>query len=67
MGDDIVDLPVMRRVGFAASPKDASEEAQAVAHYVASLCGGKGAVREICDMILKARGVWEQIAERYEL
>ena len=67
IGDDVIDVPVMRRVGFAAAPKDGAAEAQAAAHYVAALCGGKGAVREICDMILKARGAWEQITERYQL
>ena len=67
MGDDIIDVPIMRRAGFAATPMDGIADAQAAAHYVSSLGGGKGAVREVCDMILKARGVWNEIAERYEL
>lgn len=67
MGDDIIDVPVMRRVAFAAAPLDGLAEARAAAHYVASLCGGKGAVREVCDLILKGRGVWDEIVARYEL
>lgn len=67
MGDDIIDVPVMRRVGFATAPCDAFPEVRAVAHYVASLRGGRGAVREVCDLILKGRGVWDEVSIRYEL
>ncbi len=67
MGDDIIDVPVMRRVAFAASPQDGLDEVRAVAHYVASRCGGRGAVREVCDLILKGRGVWDEVVARYEL
>lgn len=67
MGDDIIDVPVMRRVAFAATPWDGLAEVRAVAHYVAALGGGRGAVREVCDLILKARGAWDEIAARYEL
>jgi 3-deoxy-D-manno-octulosonate 8-phosphate phosphatase (KDO 8-P phosphatase) len=67
MGDDIIDVPVMRRVGFSAAPSDALQEAHAAAHYVASRGGGKGAVREVCDLILKGRDVWDEVAARYEL
>lgn len=67
IGDDIIDVPVMRRVAFAAAPADGIPEARAAAHYVTTLGGGKGAVREVCDLILKGRGVWAEIAARYEL
>ena len=67
MGDDIIDVPVLRRVGFAAVPADGLPEVRAVAHYVSSCRGGRGAVREVCDMILKECGVWNEIVERYEL
>lgn len=67
MGDDIIDVPVLRRVGFAAAPFDGLPEVRAAAHYVSSCNGGRGAVREVCDMILKALGVWDEIAARYEL
>lgn len=67
VGDDVIDVPVMRRVAFAAAPADALSEARSVAHYVTSCAGGRGAVREVCDLILKGRGLWDEIAARYEL
>jgi 3-deoxy-D-manno-octulosonate 8-phosphate phosphatase (KDO 8-P phosphatase) len=67
MGDDIIDVPVLRRVGFAAVPLDGMSEVRAAAHYVSSCGGGRGAVREVCEMILKGRGVWDEIVARYEL
>ncbi|NVN89898.1 MAG: phenylphosphate carboxylase subunit delta [Desulfuromonadales bacterium] len=67
VGDDIIDVPVMRRVGFSAAPPDSLPDVLAVADYVTSRSGGRGAVREICDLILKGRGLWDQIALRYEL
>ena len=67
MGDDIIDVPVMRRVAFAAAPPDALPEVLAIADYVAATGGGRGAVREVCDLILKGRGLWGEVAERYEL
>lgn len=67
VGDDIIDVPVMRRVIFAAAPADALSEVRSVAHYVTSCAGGKGAVREVCDLILKGRGLWNEVVSRYEL
>lgn len=67
MGDDIVDIPVMRRAGFSAAPPDSLPEVLAVADFVSSCKGGKGAVREMCDLILKGRGFWDQVVARYEL
>jgi 3-deoxy-D-manno-octulosonate 8-phosphate phosphatase (KDO 8-P phosphatase) len=67
MGDDVIDVPVMRRVGFAAAPQDALAEAKRAAHYIASCNGGRGAVREVCDLILKGRGAWDEVTARYEL
>jgi 3-deoxy-D-manno-octulosonate 8-phosphate phosphatase (KDO 8-P phosphatase) len=67
MGDDIIDVPVMRRVIFAAAPADALIEVRNAAHYVTTLAGGRGAVREVCDLILKGRGLWDEVAARYEL
>jgi 3-deoxy-D-manno-octulosonate 8-phosphate phosphatase (KDO 8-P phosphatase) len=56
MGDDVNDLPLLGRVGLAACPSDAHEEVRAAAHFVARSPGGRGAVRELCDLILRARG-----------
>ena len=65
MGDDVIDIPVMRRVGFAAAPADAVEEVLPHAHFVARNRGGWGAVRELCDLILKGQGAWERVTARY--
>jgi 3-deoxy-D-manno-octulosonate 8-phosphate phosphatase (KDO 8-P phosphatase) len=67
MGDDVIDVPVLRRVGFSAAPKDALPEVSSLVDYVSFNGGGKGAVREVCDLILKGRGFWDEIASRYEL
>jgi 3-deoxy-D-manno-octulosonate 8-phosphate phosphatase (KDO 8-P phosphatase) len=67
VGDDVIDVPVMRRVAFAAAPSDGVAEARNVAHYVTSCGGGRGAVREVCDLILKGRGLWDEVQNRYEL
>lgn len=67
IGDDIIDVPVMRRVAFSAAPSDALPEVRAVANYVTACAGGKGAVREVCDMIIKGRNGWDEVVARYEL
>jgi 3-deoxy-D-manno-octulosonate 8-phosphate phosphatase (KDO 8-P phosphatase) len=61
VGDDLVDLPHMSRVGLAVAVADAVPEVIAAAHWVTSLPGGRGAVREVCDLVLKAQGKWEGI------
>jgi 3-deoxy-D-manno-octulosonate 8-phosphate phosphatase (KDO 8-P phosphatase) len=66
IGDDIVDIPVLRRVGFSASVADAQEEVQRLVDYVTKSIGGRGAVREVCELILKAQGRWQEVAARYE-
>lgn len=65
VGDDIVDLPVLRRAGFAAVVADGVEELKPYADYVSRNRGGRGAVREISELILKAQGKWSQLMERY--
>lgn len=67
MGDDVIDVPVLRRVGFSAAPLDALPEVRGIVDYVSPHAGGLGAVRDLCDHILKARGAWADIVERYEL
>ncbi len=56
MGDDIIDLPAMQRAGFSASVPNAPGYVSQSAHWIASLPGGSGAVRECCDLLLAARG-----------
>ncbi|HWP86123.1 MAG TPA: HAD hydrolase family protein [Terriglobia bacterium] len=65
MGDDYQDLPVLRRAGLAAAPANAQPEIQQVCHLVTQREGGRGAVRELMDFIIKAQGKWEQIMARY--
>ncbi len=65
VGDDIVDLPVFRRVGFTAAPADAESCVCEAADYVASKDGGQGAVREIVEFVLNAAGLWEKASARY--
>jgi 3-deoxy-D-manno-octulosonate 8-phosphate phosphatase (KDO 8-P phosphatase) len=65
VGDDLIDLPVLTRAGLAACPPNGSAEARAAAHHVTGAAGGRGAVREACELILKAQGLWEKALERY--
>jgi len=65
IGDDIIDLPVMRRCGFAACVPEAPELVRQHAHYVCKLPGGHGAVREWCEMILRAQGRWDAAIAPY--
>jgi 3-deoxy-D-manno-octulosonate 8-phosphate phosphatase (KDO 8-P phosphatase) len=65
MGDDLIDLPLIRRAGFAAAPADASEEVRAAAHWISSRQGGGGAVRELVEFLLKAQGRWDAVVDDY--
>lgn len=65
MGDDVIDLPVMTRAGFAASVPNGHSEVQTRAHYVTQARGGHGAVREVCDFILRAQGNYEAALAPY--
>lgn len=66
MGDDLIDIPPMGMAGLAAAPSDAVAEAIECAHIVSDLAGGRGAVRELCEFILKAGGAWDEITKRYK-
>jgi 3-deoxy-D-manno-octulosonate 8-phosphate phosphatase (KDO 8-P phosphatase) len=66
MGDDLVDLPVMARVGFAVATPGAVDEVKRVAHYVTKRPGGHGAVRETIELILKYQDRWQDICRRYQ-
>jgi 3-deoxy-D-manno-octulosonate 8-phosphate phosphatase (KDO 8-P phosphatase) len=65
VGDDLLDLGVLKRVGFAAAPSNAIIEVKKVAHYVTRAAGGHGAVREVVEMILKAQKKWKPMVERH--
>lgn len=65
IGDDIVDIPILRRVALPVAVADATEETKAAAVYVTKAPGGRGAVREICDLILRANGKWDELFDAY--
>lgn len=64
VGDDWLDLPVLTRVGLAVTVPDADEEVRNRAHFVTTRAGGHGAVREVCDLILRAQGRHAELLER---
>ena len=65
VGDDIVDLPILRRVGFSATVADAIPDVLPLVDYVTTRPGGRGAVREVCDLLLRASGQWDELTKRY--
>jgi 3-deoxy-D-manno-octulosonate 8-phosphate phosphatase (KDO 8-P phosphatase) len=65
MGDDLPDLPVLYRVGFAACPADAAPEVAAACHLVCGSLGGRGAVREVAELILKAQARWMEMVSKW--
>ena len=65
IGDDIVDLPILNRVGFSVAVENAVEEVKHAADYITSRPGGCGAVREVIEYILKRTGKWQKIMQRY--
>ena len=65
IGDDVADIPVMQRVALAVAVADAVPETKQAAHYVTELKGGQGAVREVCDLILKSQEKWDDVMKRF--
>ena len=65
MGDDLVDIPLLKRAGFAVAVQNAVPEVKVSAQYVTKREGGRGAVREIADKILKSQGRWEAVTARF--
>ncbi len=63
VGDDLPDLPVMRRCGFAVAVANAVDSVKAAAHYTTRAAGGRGAVREFCELVLRARGQLDAVGE----
>ena len=60
IGDDLPDYAVIQKVGLAACPKDANESIVELAHFQSRFNGGDGAVRELCELILKTQGLWQK-------
>jgi 3-deoxy-D-manno-octulosonate 8-phosphate phosphatase (KDO 8-P phosphatase) len=65
IGDDLTDIPLMIRAGLAVAVADATDEVKHAAHFVTALNGGFGAVREVCELILKSQGQWQRLIDRY--
>ena len=65
MGDDVVDLPILMRCGFACAPHEAPEDVRRRAHYIASADAGHGAAREVCEFILEAQGKLGPVLRRF--
>ena len=65
VGDDIVDIPIFKRVGLSIAVADAVDEAKREALFVTNNRGGRGAVREVCELILKSNGKWEEFIDEY--
>lgn len=65
VGDDIADVPILRQAGLAIVVKDASDDVRPYADYVTQAKGGRGAVREVCELLLKAHGLWERLTRPY--
>jgi 3-deoxy-D-manno-octulosonate 8-phosphate phosphatase (KDO 8-P phosphatase) len=65
VGDDVVDIPLLRRAGLAVAVADAVEEAKQYSHFVTDRAGGRGAVREVIEIILKAQDKWDEALARY--
>jgi 3-deoxy-D-manno-octulosonate 8-phosphate phosphatase (KDO 8-P phosphatase) len=65
IGDDVIDLPLLLQVGFAVTVPTGHPEVQHRAHYVTRAGGGRGAVREVCDLVMRAQGSYEQALAPY--
>lgn len=65
MGDDLPDLPILRRSGFSVAVPSSVAEVKREVDYITQREAGQGAVREVCEIILKARGYWEKVTARY--
>ena len=65
IGDDLVDIPALQRVGLAVAVADAAPEVRALAHVVTRARGGRGAVRECIELILRAQGAWDATVDAY--
>ena len=67
IGDDLTDVVVMNRVGLSFAPANARPEVKRMVHRVTESTGGQGAVREVCELLLKAQGHWDDLLRKYEV
>jgi len=64
VGDDLPDIPLLRRVGLGVAVGDAVEDVKKIAHYTTKAVGGRGAVREAIELILKSKGIWAEMIDK---
>jgi 3-deoxy-D-manno-octulosonate 8-phosphate phosphatase (KDO 8-P phosphatase) len=64
VGDDLPDIPLLRRAGLAIAVGDAVPEVKQVAHYTTRAVAGRGAIREAIELILRSKGVWEEMIDK---
>ncbi len=64
VGDDLPDIPVLKRVGLAVAVGDAVTDVKKIAHYVTNAHAGKGAIREAIELILKSKGLWNELIDK---
>jgi 3-deoxy-D-manno-octulosonate 8-phosphate phosphatase (KDO 8-P phosphatase) len=67
IGDDFTDVVIFRRVGVSFATANAREEVKRSAHFTTRAKGGEGAVREVCEILLRAKGLWPEILKKYEI
>ena len=65
IGDDLIDMPILKRAGFSVAVPNAVDEVKRIAHHITANRGGRGAVREICDLLLKSQGKWDLVTSKY--
>ena len=65
IGDDLVDLAILKKVGLAVAVRNACSDIKETAHYVTKLTGGKGAVREVVELIMKSQGLWNKVLQEF--
>ena len=66
-GDDLTDVPILRRAGLAFAPANARPEVKRCAHHITAAAGGDGAIREIAEILLQAQGHWDGLLKKYEV
>jgi 3-deoxy-D-manno-octulosonate 8-phosphate phosphatase (KDO 8-P phosphatase) len=67
VGDDVTDLPILRRAGLSAAPANSRQEILDIVHYRIPAPGGGGAVRDVIELLLKAQGKWEGVWNHYDV
>lgn len=67
IGDDLIDLPILKRAGFSCCVANASEDIKPTVDYVTKREGGRGAVREVIDLVLKGQDLWKEVIKPYQM